>query len=134
MMEFLWSRAALAMCGVLLLAAVASGFAALEASERKASSADGLRSLSDLLESFPAYGEGATMTFEASSFLSGGEGPLVIAQGWVGRADGSAVTRLECAAPLELEEQVSALSGQTVRLTNKLVDGRVVTSVQLEKA
>lgn len=139
MIEFLWSRVALTASGLVIMAVILASFASLDDSTRDRAAADGARELSELLEAFPKYGEGASLAVETSRFLPTPEHRLVVSNGSVWTVHGGERTAMECSAGLMLLAHGQAVRtlelpyGETVRLENRMVGGGLLVAVQLEK-
>lgn len=139
MIEFLWSRVALTACGLAIMAVLAASFTSLDDSRRDRAALDGAAEFAELLEHFPSYGVGAAADVEASRFLPTPGHTLQVANGSVWTVHGDDRRAVEGPAGLLLlshGEEVGALElshGQSVRLENREVGGRVVVAVQLEK-
>jgi hypothetical protein len=137
--EFLWSRVALTACGLAVMAVIMASFASLDDSSTDRAAIDGATELGELLERFPGCGEGASMVIEASRFLPTPEHSLIVANGSVWTMHDGKRTAVECSAPVLLCSNGEAAAtlelryGQSVRLENRIVDSKVLVTVQLEK-
>lgn len=138
-MEYFWSRVALTACGLAVMAAIMASFASLDGSNRDKAAVDSALELSELLERFPSYGEGASVVIETSKFLPTSEHRLWVSNGSVWTVHDDKRTAVECKARMTLLSDgepvrtLELLYGQSVRIENREAGGDARVVVQLEK-